>query len=183
MIGRVNLTFLTEHSDESVLFLVKIQNNVKDSAFSQLVWRNFMWYWLEILLIFLKFSWPWVHDKKSFFFLTYFAGVSTFFGRIYYYPKKWFYFVHVTWAVFTYYPQENLIIGWLKCLQYKIDDIWHHLISDDVTIFHCFVIFYLLSQLFLSFTFVSLNFWRFCFPNKRIFFFWLNLNINCYIIM
>ena len=27
---------------------------------------------------------------------------STFLGRTYFYPKKWFYFVHVTGAVFTY---------------------------------------------------------------------------------
>ena len=29
----------------------------------------------------------------------YFVEASTFFGHTYFYPKKWFYFVHVTGAV------------------------------------------------------------------------------------
>ena len=37
---------------------------------------------------------------KKFFFVLYFADFSTFLGRTYFYPKKWFYFVHVTGAVF-----------------------------------------------------------------------------------
>ena len=36
------------------------------------------------------------------FFVPYFADVSTFLGCTYFYPKKWFYFLHVTGAVFTY---------------------------------------------------------------------------------
>ena len=36
----------------------------------------------------------------------------------------------------------------MKCLQYKIDDMWRYLMSDGVIIVPCFVIFYLISQFF-----------------------------------
>ena len=56
---------------------------------------------------------------------------------------------------------------------------WCHLMNTDVTIVHCFVIFYHFLISFLTFTFFSSNYERFCSPNKRIFFFWLNKNY-CY---
>ena len=39
---------------------------------------------------------------KEVLFVPYVADVSTFLRRSQFLPKKWFYFVHVTGAIFTY---------------------------------------------------------------------------------
>ena len=114
----------------TVLFFLlgKLNNNCIAFVWQllrQLAWKvyynryqvPFWWQWIKLPrkhskfpkylgtdLMFWVFNLAWVVERKesSPWITTYFATVSSFLGHTNFYQKQWFYFVHVTVAVFTY---------------------------------------------------------------------------------